>query len=46
MREKEYGLQMASFPIYIRLAVYIVLIACFVNSDNFYHSKAFLYFNY
>ncbi len=46
MREKEYGLQMASFPIYIRLAVYIILIVCFVTSDNFYHSKAFLYFNY
>ena len=46
MREKEYGLQMASFPIYIRLIVYITLIISFTSSDNFYHSKAFLYFNY
>jgi alginate O-acetyltransferase complex protein AlgI len=46
MRGKEYGLQMSSFPIYIRLIVYIALIACFVTSGNFYHSKAFIYFNY
>jgi alginate O-acetyltransferase complex protein AlgI len=46
MQEKEYGLQMASFPIYIRFMVYTVLIVCLVSSDNFYHSKAFIYFNY
>jgi alginate O-acetyltransferase complex protein AlgI len=46
MKGKEYGLQMASYPNYVRWTVYAILILSFVTSDNFYHTKAFLYFNY
>ena len=45
-REKEYGLKVDTLPIFFRFSIYLLLIIVSINSENFYHNKAFLYFNY